>query len=76
MCLLIKIGLMKYIIHVHGLRISFTQVIKYWKCQKSLVHVYINVRILTIMFNHVIGELTNLFIYKYTRTMNQNPSDI
>lgn len=35
-----------------------------------------NVRILTIMFNHVIGELTNLFIYKYTGTMNQNPSDI
>lgn len=74
MCLLIKIGLVKYIIHVHGLRISFTQVIKYWTCQKSLV--YINVRILTIMFIHVIGELTNLFIYKYTGTMNQNPSDI
>lgn len=23
------------------------------------------------MFNNVIGELTNLFIYKYTGTMNQ-----
>lgn len=74
MCLLIKIGLVKYIIHVHGLRISFTQVIKYWTCQKSLV--YKCTYTYNIMFNHVIGELTNLFIYKYTGTMNQNPSDI
>lgn len=74
MCLLIKIGLVKYIIHVHGLRIYLLRKLLNTGHVKSLK--YINVRILTIMFNHVIGELTNLFIYKYTGTMNQNLSDI